>query len=294
MKNAVFLFLFFALKLHAGNIVVLTSLPPEDARTQAKLERIAHKKLNTLGEHELIIESKVDMVSLYNHLTDKDTIALIWLSHGAYTKTSADSPMAVSPKLLDFKMRDLAFIFKKIHPNIQFLGVVGCNSKQIFSETNLEQSGASIYLPKRKIIATWGLRRAIRKLKRVLKKNNAPALSQRPILAKGHRIDIERSTLGEAFAVYAGDHILGVMPKTLKRQSFYLPKGLTPKIVLKTGTSPFSSEDVFGDISIYSNSGEWKVFSKPDGTPFGVNERIFKLRDPLLEGDLEEYELFTN
>lgn len=291
----IFIFLAFLVSHFAlaQNIVVLTSLSADEFKTTFRLNKIAKKKLSHFNDLNLIIKNNVDQETLYHYLNSPLTTAVFWISHGAYIKEASNSrTMGAKPMLLDFKKDNIAEIFKLIHPNISYIGVIGCNSSQILNEEQSLSDERMSYLPKRKVIATLGFKRAIRKFKKNYYQIAKPPIRS-PIINEGFKIKISRITKNDAksLKILNGDKLLGLLPKskahTLQAVEVYIKEKKNLKIVLSSGQSAFDSEDNFGKITLShnGNSSLWKLFAKPNGEAFGVNERIF-----LFKGDSQDIE----
>jgi len=295
----------FCLSAFGKNIVVLTSLPLSQIKVTGDLNQIIRKKLSTFSDYNLILKNQADQDDLYQALNDPDTLALFWLSHGAFkTIGNSSSPIKASSLLLDYNNDNVAEVFNKIHPNIQFIGIIGCNSAQILDEHISLRPSLGSYIPTKKVIATFGMRKSIRKFKKHYKKTKYEFIDEN-ILASGFQIRITRENRidGKSLKVFSGKEFIGILPKVkagfFQDKTFYIPKSLNQKskmkIIFKSGQSAFDGTDYLGFISIDHNSKElWKLFAKRDGTPFGTNERIFLFKTELSELSLpRDYILFN-
>ncbi len=276
----------------AKNIVVLTSLPGSQLKTTKRLNKIIKRKLSHFSNLNLIVVNRGDQEVLHNYLNDPETVALFWLSHGGYkTLRSNDLGMMPSALLLDFNGDNVSKVFQKIHPNIKFLGIIGCNSSQILSPYLSMNKEVGSYIPTKKVVATWAMRKAIRKFKKHYSQNNYESIT-RPIEKKGYEITIKRisKTASKSLKVFAGKEFIGIIPKSKKNEFqekiFFIPavkmQKRKMKITFESGQSAFDATDNFGDISLMHNQATfWKLFSKRDGTPFGTNERIYLFKSDI-------------
>lgn len=274
----------------AGDIVVLTSLPDKDIKTQEKIYSIVRDKMPTPAGHKIIQIDKADLETLYQYLNSPDTFALFWVGHGAYSKAKKGKAVAFTPILLDHQKKNIAPVFKKVHPNIKFLGIIGCNSSQILNMDTKANAELGYYLPKKKVVARWGVRRAIRRFRSHIKRNSNFTY-QENMQSTGHKVTISRiaSNNKSSLLVFAGDTLLGIMPEAASGeeqiQDFFIPQG-SKKIIVRSGHNPFEDTDYFGEITIKS----WNLFARADGTPFGTNERIFMYKGAKQDlGPLESY-----
>jgi len=287
----------------AKNIVVLTSLPTKDIRAIKKITKIAKKKLANFRDYKLVLKNYANQDDLYKELNDPNTFALFWVSHGAYVKNQNENQsMGASPLLLDYQKDNIASVFKLIHPNIKFLGIIGCNSAQILENEVFKSLETAAYLPAKKVIATWGFRRAIRKFRRHISSHYFNYIDS-PIEKIGHRILITRKVVkdSKSLKVFAGKSLIGLLPKLsanmTQTKEFYIPIDSSLKIKISSGQSAFDSTDNFGNISIHYNNHQtlWKLFAKPNGEAFGVNERLFLFKGTGQEFDQgEKYIRFNN
>lgn len=287
-----FIFLLFSFgNSFAGNIVALTSLPDEDVRAEQRIESIVNSSMPAPSGHQLLLINKANMETLYFHLNSPDTFALFWVGHGAYKKAPSGKGMEFAPVLLDYQKTNIAPAFKRVHPNIKFLGIIGCNSSQILNLDDQYNSELGLYLPRKKVVASWGMKRAIKALKRHLNQTREFTFQQ-DIQGAGRRIRITRIAPDNpsSLLVFAGKTLIGLLPKPLpgeeQVQDFFIPEGESSlKIIMRSGQNPFDSTDRFGKITIENADQEWRLFAGPDGIPFGTNERIF-----MFWGDREKLE----
>lgn len=292
--------------LWAKNIVLLSSLPKEQIRTTNKIKTIFHKKLFGLHDHNLIYINNADQYSLHRYLNDPETMALFWISHGGFIKINHRSGQAIgsSAILYDYNKDNVSKVFQRIHPNIKFISIVGCNSSQILDGIIQSRSDLSSYIPAKKVVATWALRKAIRRFKKNYKREKYNFLEQE-VTDLGIKIKIERVAKqnSKSLKVFAGNIFIGILPSLAKSESqvfeYYIPYNndinkQNLKIILSSGQSAYDSTDNFGDIHISSsNRYMWKIFAKPSGEPFGVNERIFLFKDEIQNiTDIEDYILY--
>lgn len=298
--------IFLVQSLWAKNIVLLSSLPAKDLNTIYKVENIFKNKLSNLEDHKLIYINEADQEQLYFHLNNPETMALFWISHGGFKKIRGNRSGAIKPApiLFDHKKFNVAKTFQKIHPNIQFISVVGCNSFQILKDTIQKREDLGYYIPTKKVIATWALKKSIRRFKKHYWNNKYNYISEDQTL-DGIRIKITRTTkrASESLKVLAGRKLIGIIPKTIAKQTqvfeYYIPfnevlNKQSLKIVLSSGQNAEDETNNFGEIEITSSDlNMWKLFAKRDGTPFGINERVFLFKDKLENiNDVQNYILY--
>ena len=290
----------------AKNIVLLSSLPKADLKTTFKVKNIFHNKLTGLSDHKIIYINEADQEDIYKYLNDPETMAFFWLSHGGFKKIRGNRAGAIKPApiLFDHNKDNVAKAFQKIHPNIKYISVVGCNSFQILEGTINSREDLGYYIPTKKVIATFALRKAIKRFKKHYWSYKYNYLKEDQV-QDGVQIKITRSTqtASKSLKVLVGRKLIGIIPKTQGKEdqvfNYYIPfsNELTKrdfKIVLASGQNAEDATDNFGDIEITSSDRDmWKLFAKRDGTPFGVNERVYLFKDNLENiQDVQEYILY--
>jgi hypothetical protein len=235
---------------------------------------------------QLDIFHQVDQEKLHEVLMDSRYIGIFWVSHGAYHKLAHGHTMQVTPMLFDYQGDNLARTFEKVHDGLKFLAIVGCNSFQIMEVAMKRHPHLQVYLPKKRVIAQRGLRKAITKY------HLADSIDQPRATRTSYKVPvlITRQT-GENFDSYrslriiAGDRLQTVLSKmkAYEQKSFRVelefdhpPSQKDLRIIFESGQKPDDPQDSFGHIEItYEGERWWRLFAKADGHPIGVNERIF-------------------
>lgn len=302
--KSIFIFicsLFINQTIWAKNIVLLSSLPQKDESATIEIKKQFFKKLSDIAHHgnNLIYINKATTHHLYQYLNDPETMALFWISHGGHAKIkNNNSGIGATSILIDFDKVNVAKIFQKVHPNIKYLGILGCNSWQIVKDHFDKRDDLGYYIPSRSIVATWSFRVALKKFKRHYWKKKYSYLDH-PILMDGYPITITRnvSSAAKALMVFAGKKLIGIFEPTnnsqIQTKTFYIPdqpniKNYDFKIILKSGQLGLNKDD-FGTIEVsQDNHHFWKLFAKSDGTPFGINERIFVFKNNIQNLKIEQ------
>lgn len=267
------------------NIVLLTSLPQGP-----KIERLFRKKTRDFArEHTIVVKHGADQEDLFRALTDPETLAFFWVSHGAYSKGDPSATVKPAPMLLDINKDNVAKAFGKIHPNVKFLGVIGCYSEQILSDTIKDRPDLDWYVPAKKVVGQFSLRRAIKHF-RWTHHRKADVIQELPEprvwVVKVKRRTPDPALRYKSLKVFVGGELLTVLPKMnggeegefelrIPRKETYTRQEL--KIVFESGQDPFDSTDTIGELSLEPSL--WRLFAGPGGKPFGTNERIF-LKQP--------------
>jgi len=308
MKIALAIFLIFTSLCSFGAerklITLLTSVTHKKIDIEHKLERIFRNKFKNYP-FDLRVVHKADQEILSRELSNSSNDAVFWVSHGAFiSPKNLNQSAGVAPvsMILDYNRDNVAPVFQKLHPNLEFLGIIGCNSKQIletYKEDNVWQSSEDTppveYISKTKSIAQYALKKAIRKFKKAYKYRNLPKDNVKasyigyPItITRTLPPDIDSSEI-RSLRVMNNGKFLGIMEKIEPGQTmsktFYIPiidkysQG-SFKIEVNTGESVYKEKEKihFGDLIVENGSSVWTLFAKPTGEAFGINKRMFLYR----------------
>lgn len=281
------------------NVVLLTSVKHKKIDIEFKLERIFRNKLANFPFNLKVIHA-AGIEKLRFELTNPQNDAVFWVSHGAFNKVNESTGITQKPLLLTYDYKNVAPLFAQINSNIQYLGVIGCNTRNIINyyRDTEENTNLSSFISKGKTIAQLGLKKALRKFKRAWR--NA-RLKESQIIAEDFvTIQVTRTALDTdlpALIIENASGYLDIAPAQKANSSrvheIRIPTNqldLTQNLNLsfKTGLSPFVLEDAaaFGHIELNlkaSSNSSWSLFSKPNGEPFGNNSRLF-----IFKGSLED------
>ncbi|MFG1493605.1 hypothetical protein [Halobacteriovorax sp. ZH4_bin.1] len=154
------------------NVVLLTSLEtpriwykPKGWKIDPKLEKIFKKHFDKSG-YNIVVKHSVDFHELRRQLHNPNNIAVFWASHAAGTSqnTTGSNNMGA---VLSINGKDVKDLFKSVHPNIRYLGLVGCDAEGILNEISRE--GHYRYNPNlithsftKKIDARKGLKKSLK------------------------------------------------------------------------------------------------------------------------------------
>jgi hypothetical protein len=280
------------------NVVLLTSLKHDRINIEYKLERIFRHKLRKYP-FELKVIHSAGITELRNELTNPSNDAVFWVSHGAFNKSRDSVGMTQKPMLLTHDYKNIAPLFGDVDVGIQYLGIIGCNTKNIINyyHDNSENDNLMSYISKGKTIAQFGLRRALRRFKRAwrrayLKESNK---EQQDSVS----IQITRTANDHELPALIIENSLGfidVLPRQAAgtEMTYNLNFPISSEslvqdfnVLVKTGISPFVTEksEDFGNIEItYNDERKWKLFAKPSGEAFGNNSRLY-----IYNGVLEDF-----
>jgi hypothetical protein len=275
----------------ARNIVLLTSLPESQHASAVRTESIFRRGIRSLGDkHRTVVKHFADQEDLNRYLTDGQTLALFWVSHGGYVRSSTTTAVRPTPVLLDHRLDNVAPVFQLIDPRLKFLGVIGCNAADIVPRTGLATGAKTLsYFPSRKIIPEAAVWRAIRKFRKnylwlISEPMVAPALPSKRIFTVTRKTN-DGDGAYRSLRVFVGGILVGVLPKQAPGTEVSYPVSIPAaaratrrdlKVVFESGQGPLDGHDSFGELRLTLGSREpWRLFARADGTPFGTNERIF-------------------
>lgn len=285
----------------AQPVRVLISIS-KDRISERFSNKVYHKLIrNGFSEEDFSITQDADQHTLYQSLNDPQTQALIWISHGATPRLSrkmkrqiangAGNGMSAQPELVDYRGDNVAPVFKKYSKNIRYVAVVGCNSQEI-----LDYVGSGIatddaiekYIPTKKIIAQFAIRKVIKQLSNIELLDSTTAEPMEPIQ---NTISITRTIPSDAdsdlirpLRIMIGNELMGVLPalQAGETRTWQIPvsEDKIKQVKLETGQNIMTDPTKinFGDLKItLPDQTSMKIFSKTDGTPFGLNFRLFIL-----------------
>lgn len=303
MMKIVFFALLMCLGLscesRAQPIRVLISISKE--KVSQRFANLVERRLVKYGYESTgySIEENADQYSLYQTLNDPTAQALIWISHGATPRLtrkmkrqlSGMSGMSAQPELIDYRGDNVAPIFKNYSKNLKYVAVVGCNSQQIldYVESDLAtDDNIDKFIPTKKVIAQFAIRKAVKFLRNVEIDEQSTAIDLPNVQGT---LSIERSipadmdeSLIRPLRIMIGNDLVGVIPVMKPGEtrtfSIHLSDNDIKQVKLETGQpimTPIEKVQ-FGNLKLTLPSGvTMKPFSKNDGTPFGLNFRLFIL-----------------
>lgn len=160
-----FMVLLPARSAQAGNIVLLTSLKI----SSAKIKKIEMKFKASFGSlfQNLKVYHSAGPTEVFQILRSPETIAAIWVSH-ASKETKLVDGFEAREIIQDIWGNDIRQFFSTVHPNLRYLGIVGCQTKGIFEK--YETDGHYTYNPDLVIQSEEKKVELFRSLDRALKK----------------------------------------------------------------------------------------------------------------------------
>lgn len=123
-------------------IAFLTSIDPKDGKlffqgksynNNQKFEKEFRKHFND-ADVDISVTHFASIEDIWSALHDKSTSAVFFLSHSSSGQSKSAGAL-VSPSLIaDFDGNDLKNAFQKVHNNLKYLAVIGCESEAIIDQ----------------------------------------------------------------------------------------------------------------------------------------------------------------
>jgi hypothetical protein len=298
------MFLMFIIgNAEAARLVLLTSLPNKVSlvNIHKKLEKTFRRYVDS-KHYQLKIIHFADQGDIFRELNDKENEAVFWVSHGAYLDLSSPSgSIGADQMILDYQYNNVAPIFSRVHQNLKYLSIISCHSEEViaaYAKKIQFEKPLKTYLFDKKIKAVKGLKMALTDFHQTdfSHFNLGPKITSEKVL----KIKLTRKTTkfnAPSARVFHHGLLLTVLPELPAQQvgSYEL-------------SIPIYDDFLFSNLKIEINSGEnfleenmnmgdfhlshdqlplrWKLFSKPNGEPFGVQSRIFLYQGPQLEASI--------
>lgn len=282
MRFLIALVLFMSATQVSARMVLLTSF--EKDKEQKQVESLFRKKIALRAGEQLQVVHKTDQWTLFQTLQDPQVEAVFWLSHGV--SGSADQTVdgaTLLPKLLDYRGDNVAPVFARLGQQLKFIAIVGCNSAAILEHYRVDVSSLAHYIPtKKKVALHLQVPKAVDAYRGARLENGAPTLHISAVQGTIHvHRTVTQATSNRSLRVYAGNHLLGLVPAYSADTTFAVPEDTSLKIKLESGQDPTAEQGAFGEILIYSSTitGKWELFKNNAGDPFGVNHRLFVYRN---------------
>jgi len=310
----------------APNVVLLSSLDTPKIWYHSKkwkiektLNKIFYKRFKNSGLN-IVIKEKVDQETLRKELLNPNNIAVFWVSH-AKDSQQISSGVSSDAAIVDYYGVDVKNHFKNIHPNMRYVGLVGCNAANLLKEYREQghyNSNKDLYIHSfdKKVDARIGLRKSIRKSAKKIGKLKKRLLATPRVIGfssvfnefnsnracletqKGFKVAVTRELTEDApaAAVKINNKILHVFASAqagdIQNAEIYVQPNLDNinrnsfKVTIDTNLFSGMKKLYLGDFDFSSSwNGKWKIFAKRDGTPLGVTKNLYRFigKTPELE-----------
>lgn len=241
----VFLFLILGPQVFASErqIVVLTSLETPDRQPfwrsknyeiSRSIERRFRSKLKNL-EYKIVFEHNANAVVLESYLTSPQTLALFWVSH-AVDAGGGPVGLEYSQSIFDVFGNNVADLFKRIHPNMRWLSIIGCKGRPILERYHLQgfydlNSGLVLQSFDRNISLRRGINQATAQaldhLENMTSIGSFSGTNLMPTLDSPYQISIIPHLNDDfAGALFIGDYYLGLLRANEAVTHFAVPESL--------------------------------------------------------------------
>lgn len=262
----------------AGTIALLTSLHV----SAAKLKKIEAKFRANFDSfpHELKVYHAAGPTEIFNVLHSPDTISVIWVSHASKEETLTEG-LAAREVIQDIWGNDVRHFFSTVHPNLRYLGIVGCQTRGIVEDYDTNGHYANnpnlvIHSEVKKVELFRSFNRA---LKAGIKALDLPHDTFAPLNVEDQiTFQIER-TPGKSGWLVIGDEVLGTLTEDHLDNRYELSyskekwEGLTNKNIRFIENLQYANtKDQLGLLKIkirQDGSVKWSGFKDKEGALIG-------------------------
>jgi hypothetical protein len=316
------LFLSLCLSLNNGHsskkkvyqrVLLLTSVDaPQDY-----LDDLENNILRFFKHDEYILNAEhyANADRIHRALTSGLFTAIIYVSHGSYFN-GGFLPIDQS-KLYDLETRDISSLFKKVHPNLKYLGIVSCYGnkfvKSLRKSGKLTNKSIQIDSFDGLIDANKGVSKLTYKAyKRLNKKDIIDGYYNSCQKEQGFKIrltplEMPQEQKQSPIMVNLRGQLLGVIPpeefgqtKEFFVNSNDIKSKVDLKVILSNGCQNCSKDATKFPLGKYQisliseneNQGKWELFAKRDGTPFGVSQNIYRYQGNVKTLSKENYQQY--
>jgi hypothetical protein len=280
----------------------------KDWSISQKIAKVFEKKMQSLPYKLNIIEHATQK-DLFVELFNPANVALFWVSHANATAATG-AGLSTENIIADRTGSNVRDLFQMIHPNLKYLGLIGCQAGPIIDDFHdkgfyADNDNLVIRASHKKVLARLELRRAIKEAKSILAKNDFTA-SPKCLQRSGHVFTVER-IIGDdvseekqtSVQIEHKGKILRILPQgkagEVQLLKFYLKldevkSAADLKFVINSGRRDKDIKWAIGKIKISSTSllGEWTAFSDKNGQPLGVTSHVYRYEGPLELHDKEQ------
>ena len=166
------IFIFIYAQAYTPNVVLISSLETPDIwyrsnswEVEDSLEKIFNSAFEKTDYNIVVIE-KATPSDLRRELLNPDNMAVFWVSH-AGLENNINSGIVNNGTVIDYYANDVVNLFKEIHPNMRFLGLIGCKAKntinRFYSEGHYDDNeNLKIHSFEKIVGARSGLKKSIK------------------------------------------------------------------------------------------------------------------------------------
>jgi len=268
--NLLFIIMSFSFSAYAQRtkVVLLTSLfIPEKAPVFYLnnlyinyIDRIEKKFRGHFEKSNYQIEviHNANQYNLYHTLEDESVEGVFWLSHSSKDTSNETIGVSMPSRLLDYDLFDVAPILQNYHPNLKWLSIIGCHSKKILDQLNVNnKNGPVTFVFDKRIDAYRGLKKSLKASQLILNSNSIQKSNiESGVKKKAYSISVTRKVfknsvneLAPSLRIVMGGQLIGVFDEISEigytTQSAILDVSIEQnekmndrKIILDTGLNP--------------------------------------------------------
>lgn len=267
----------------AGNIVFLSSIELKQSRLN-KLERYVYKYYEDRIS-DIIVEHNANAHTLSHHLNSPDTEMLFWVSHSTSSQQMGIG-ISSSNAIIDKDGNDLKNLFAVVHPNIKFLGIIGCEAREIvtnFIENGnyTRNPGLRIYSFEKRTMIFRGTKKALKAGLKDEENERISVVESQEVPSDLMSIRLTREAAGTDSLVRIGDkgYFFGEDQSELNIlmsvEAFlgFSSQNISHKVI--ESKEKTRSDYLLPIIKIDSPDYRWKIFSNSQGKPLGTFRHLY-------------------
>src|SRR5262249_6305215 len=115
----------------AARVVLLNGISGSNPDLDKQLEKTFLSAFKNSG-YATVVKNGAEMTDLSRELQSGQNVAVFWISHAAPGSESGFSK--AEALITDTQGRDVKEVFQKIHPNMQWVSIVGCDAQGILDD----------------------------------------------------------------------------------------------------------------------------------------------------------------
>lgn len=141
---------FFCSEVVAGRLVLLSAIHDiEEYRWNRNLYSALERKFRrNFPEDNIKVVHHARQEDLYAELNDPQNTALFWLSHSS----SHTSNPVVGNLIVDSARANVLPVFQKIHPNMRWVGIIGCKARPLAKKLEREGLGGQRFYAQNSVV----------------------------------------------------------------------------------------------------------------------------------------------
>ncbi|MBD65995.1 MAG: hypothetical protein CME62_12360 [Halobacteriovoraceae bacterium] len=272
----------------AGDIVVLTSLDIKDKKL-SKIERYVYDYYSDRTQDIKVIH-EADATILSHYLNSPNTEKLFWVSHAGASR-SMGTGISAQDTVLDIHGNNIKNLFSTVHPNLNFLAIVGCQAKGMLDDFYMNHNyqnndNMNLFSFYKKVKLYRGVKMALQAsltpdrnilVTKVEDQIKADEVMQLTLSKQSAGVDSLVEIGDKSYVFPADKEILNIeIPKNVWDQ--FKSKNVKHSVLEKEIED--ESHYVLAPIIVSSNTLKkvWKPFAKPNGELLGTYKHLYLLK----------------